>query len=121
MAFDKILIVDDSSTARMIIRKCVEISGFGDSEFFEAGDGLEALEFFGSNNIDLVITDINMPKMDGISFIKSLRDKELNPHIIVMTSVSDVLSDSDKERYDILGIIEKPISPAKVYEVLGGV
>lgn len=119
MSYDKILIVDDSSTARMIIHKCMDISGYSQSQFIEASDGLEALELLSKQEMDLVITDINMPKMDGVNFIKSIREKGIETSILVMTSVSDVITSEEQKRLNILGIIEKPLSPAKIFEILG--
>ena len=82
-----ILIVDDSSTSRMIIKRCFEISGIDDSEYYYAGNGLEALDVVKNQEIDLIITDINMPKMDGSNLIKKLKSEESLKDIpIVVTS-----------------------------------
>ena len=69
-----ILVVDDSSTMRKIIIKGLNESGIPDCEFVQAGDGLEALEALSKNEVDLVLSDINMPNMDGIQFVRCVRD-----------------------------------------------
>jgi two-component system chemotaxis response regulator CheY len=69
----KILIVDDSATMRKIIMKGLEHAGFGHCEFIEAGDGVAALESFSKEEVSLILSDINMPKMNGIEFVRSLR------------------------------------------------
>ncbi len=67
--YDQVLIVDDSSTSRMIIQRCVQMAGIEVSEYLFAENGLDAFSALRSNaGIELIITDINMPKMDGRTF-----------------------------------------------------
>ena len=73
MKYENILIVDDSSTSRMIIKRCLEISGYNESTFLYAENGLEALSIIDNTKIDLILTDLNMPKMDGDNFIKKIK------------------------------------------------
>ena len=68
----KILVVDDSATMRKIVMKSVK-NVIGDCEFVEAGDGEEGLEALTKNEVDLILSDINMPKMDGIQFVSRVR------------------------------------------------
>jgi len=65
MAF-RVLIVDDSSTVRLIVRRCVEQAELGIEEIWEAADGEEALDLLAKHTFDAVFSDVNMPKMDGI-------------------------------------------------------
>ncbi len=122
MNYKKILLVDDSATSRMIIKRCFTIAGFQDCEFFEAEDGLDALTFFEENNrVDLIVTDLNMPKMDGNNLIKKLRisDDTKNIPVLIISSMGDYFNDKEIKALKIKGIIKKPISPAKVIEILG--
>lgn len=64
------LIIDDSSTVRMFYREVLESSGFAVEE---AINGLEGLEKVMSESFDVVIVDVNMPKMDGYTFLKQMR------------------------------------------------
>ena len=57
------LIVDDSSTARMIIKQCIEIAGFRDRAFIEARNGEEAWQIVQHVRVDMIITDLNMPEI----------------------------------------------------------
>jgi two-component system chemotaxis response regulator CheY len=68
----RILIVDDASLVRLYYRQILEEAGF---EIEEALNGLEALEKLLANPVDMLIVDINMPQMDGISFLATLRRK----------------------------------------------
>ncbi len=69
----KIIIVDDSTTARMIVRRCLEIAGFSDAEFIEAENGKEALALLKEHKVDFVISDLNMPVMDGEMLLKWMK------------------------------------------------
>ena len=70
----RVLIVDDSGTMRRIIRNNLKFAGFDDA--VEAGNGVEGLAALEGNPIGLVITDWNMPEMNGIEFVKAIRAKD---------------------------------------------
>jgi two-component system chemotaxis response regulator CheY len=70
----RVLVVDDASLVRLYYRKALEDVGF---DVVEALNGLEALEILMARPVDLLIVDINMPRMDGVTFLKTLRQKEL--------------------------------------------
>src|SRR6056297_913938 len=65
-----VLLVDDSSTMRKIIGRSLRQAGIDFDNIFEAADGLEALEVLENEHVDIVLSDINMPNMDGISFLR---------------------------------------------------
>jgi two-component system chemotaxis response regulator CheY len=70
----RVLVVDDASLVRLYYRKALEGVGF---DVLEALNGLEALEVLMSQPVDLLIVDVNMPRMDGVTFLKTLRQREL--------------------------------------------
>ncbi len=119
MAFN-VLIVDDSSSMRSVIKKTLEISGFDIGRIFEAGNGREALDVLDKEWADIILTDIHMPDMDGISFLKELQKDEA----VSSTRVVVVTTDSRDERIDKLmdlGIdawIQKPFRPEQIKKVL---
>ncbi len=80
-----ILVVDDSRTIRDILAYILKLNNY---EVDTANDGLSALEKIYSSNYDLVITDINMPKMDGYRLIKSIRKEKAYQYlpIIILTT-----------------------------------
>lgn len=90
----KILTVDDSSVIRNIISTILKTSGFSVDT---AVNGIDGLEKIYKNEYDLVISDINMPKMDGLTMIKTLRENKdyKNLKIIVLSTEEE---DEDKER-----------------------
>lgn len=71
----KLLIVDDSFATRRLIINSLRMGGLKMTSVKEAGDGLEAMAAVGSEPPDLIVCDMNMPKMDGLKFIKMLRQK----------------------------------------------
>ncbi len=116
MNWNKILIVDDSATSRMIIRRCFQIAGYGELNFEEAEDGLAALSKIQQESYDLVISDIKMPKMDGTTLVKKLR---LNPEtadtpVVIISSVGNEALEEDLGASSVHAIIKKPVSPAKI-------
>jgi len=121
MKLDKIMIVDDSATSRMIIKRCFQMAGYQDSTFIEAEDGLKALSNLNRNTVDLVVTDLNMPKMDGATFIKKLRliDKTRQLPVLIISSMGNERLETELEEKDVMGILRKPMTPEKVTEVLG--
>ncbi|MGB9731422.1 MULTISPECIES: response regulator [Calditerrivibrio] len=124
MAYEHVIItVDDSSTMRRIIKNTLQKLGF--SNILEAGNGLEGLDVLAKNKVDLVITDWNMPEMDGLTFVKSIRAKpeykEL-PILMVTTEAAkeDILT---ALRSGVNNYIVKPFTPEtlqeKVFKLLG--
>ena len=116
----RVLLVDDSPAMRTFIRRVMAMSGFDLAECIEAGDGAEALEKLRSEKVDVILTDINMPRMDGEELMRRLgQDKELReiPAVVVST---------DSTRPRILrmiglgaqGYIAKPFSPESLREAL---
>ena len=78
----KILIVDDEKLIRDVIKTYAEEENF---ECLEAENGLEALDIINKQNIDLIVLDIMMPKMDGMSFLETLKKEKNIPVIFLST------------------------------------
>src|SRR3954465_4227298 len=74
----KILVVDDSKAMRMIVMRQLRQAGFGDDTIIEASSGAEGLEMVHKESPDLVLSDWNMPEMNGIDFLRALKE-EGNP------------------------------------------
>lgn len=93
----KVLAVDDSKTMRDMVSFTLKGAGY---EVVEAADGLLALDALGSNQVDLVITDINMPNMDGIGLVKALRQNPAHSStpILVLTTESTIAKKMKAER-----------------------
>ena len=86
-----IMIVDDSPVMRVFIRKVIGLTGLEIGEYCEAENGQEALQLLRERWVDLVLTDINMPRMDGEEFVRRIEsDRVLQgiPVIVVSTDSS---------------------------------
>lgn len=116
----RILIVDDSVTARIFVRRCLEAIGFGQSEFVEAENGKIALEKAKENPVDLIVSDLTMPDMDGESMLKRLKS---NPKlhevpVLIISSAGNQAKVSELIEMGAFGVLSKPFSPADIYGVL---
>ncbi|MBK8573900.1 MAG: response regulator [Geothrix sp.] len=115
-----ILTVDDSSTMRQMITFTLKGAGF---DVLEAGDGVEALEVATGKKLDLIITDVNMPRMDGITLVQRLRalpQFKFTP-ILVLTTESDASMKQKGKEAGATGWIVKPFSPEKLLDVVNKV
>lgn len=115
-----ILTVDDSSTMRQMIAFTLSQSGF---VVLEASDGQEALDLARAQGADLVITDVNMPKMDGITLVGELRKLGLYRFtpILVLTTESTPEMKAKGKAAGATGWIVKPFSPEKLIETVNRV
>jgi len=126
MAFN-ILIVDDSPAMRRVVKRVVDLSGVDVGNYLEAGDGLQALTVLRAEWVDLVLTDINMPEMDGEELLLEVRKDENLKSIPVLV----VSTDQTEARIAQMlalgadGYISKPFAPAalseELHRLLGGV
>lgn len=112
----KILIVDDSNTIRQCIRKTLEEK---DYYIEEACDGEEALQIISDKSFDLIFTDINMPRMDGISFIEKARKLQTTMHtpIITLTTENTIEIITKGKNAGATGWMLKPFTTEKIIEV----
>jgi len=115
-----VLIVDDSSTMRKIISRSLRQAGLSVDEIYEAGDGIEGLNAMEGKSIDLILSDINMPNMDGLEFIKSVRAKGSKVPIVMITTEGgeDILKEAITNGAS--DSIKKPFTPDQLHEKLGG-
>src|SRR5579863_7148697 len=109
----RVLIVDDSPVMRAFVRRVLGISGLDAAEIFEACDGQEALTLLECEWVDVVLTDINMPNMDGEEFVARLAQKGLLPLVTVIVVSTDATA-LRRERLQSLGAhgyLSKPFQP----------
>ena len=119
MAFN-VLIVDDSSTMRAVIKKTIKVSGFKVGQFLEAGDGEQALDVLKDEWVDLVLSDINMPNMNGLELIGRMHADEIMrtiPVVMVTTEAGDEKVKQSKE-LGAVGYIKKPFQPQDIKNTL---
>jgi len=109
-----ILIVEDSATTRALIRAVID--ELGDFETVEASSGFEALKMLPLQEYDLIITDINMPDINGLELISFMRNNPRYNHLPIVI-VSTERSDEDKKRGMALGATAYVAKPFKSFEL----
>ncbi|MCF6267157.1 MAG: response regulator [Desulfuromusa sp.] len=116
----RIIIADDSTTARMFIKRCLQIIGLGDVEMIEAEHGKEALAAAKAQEVDLLLTDLNMPVMDGETLIKWVKasPKLVDLPIIVITSAGNPAKEAQLLKLGARRVLNKPVSPPMMMDAL---
>ena len=109
-----ILIVEDSATTRALIRAVIE--DLGDFNIVEAGSGFEALKLLPTQEFNLVITDVNMPDINGLELIHFIKSNPRYSHIPLII-VSTERSEEDKKRGIALGAMSYVTKPFKAQEL----
>jgi len=109
----RVLIVDDSPAMRTFVRRVIDMSGFDLSKCFEASNGEEALGLLRNEWVDAILTDINMPEMDGQEFLRRLSEDELLRSIpaIVISTDSTAHRIASVTSLGARGYITKPFLP----------
>jgi two-component system, chemotaxis family, chemotaxis protein CheY len=115
-----VLTVDDSTSMRQMVKATLLSAGY---DVVEAADGQEALDFARENPVDLVITDVNMPRMDGITLVSELRSLpsyRLTP-LLLLTTESSMDKKMEGKKAGATGWIVKPFNPAQLLATLARV
>lgn len=117
---NRIVIADDSATARMFIRRCLEIIGLGEATLVEAENGREALSLLKEEDTDLLLTDLNMPVMDGATLLKWVKSSPRlhNIPVLVITSAGNPAKEQELTALGAFGVLNKPVSPAVLMDAL---
>ena len=119
----RILIVDDSSMMRAMIKRVVKLTNVPVEEILEAGDGAEALTLLEQHDVQLLLTDINMPVMNGAELLRALADDDRwsgLTRVIISTDGSTARREEAAE-LDVRCYLEKPFSPEVLRDVLNDV
>jgi two-component system chemotaxis response regulator CheY len=116
-----VLIVDDSSTMRKIVARCLRQAGLDFSEILEAADGREALTVLEGKQVDIILSDINMPNMTGLEFLKERANLDAVKKIPVVIISTETGSDIIEEAKSLgaAGSIKKPFTPDMVNATIG--
>jgi two-component system, chemotaxis family, chemotaxis protein CheY len=114
----KILVVDDSTTIRKLITYILKKQAYVTAE---AEDGLDAMEKLGGLEVDLVIVDLNMPNMDGIEFVKSMRSNYyyMDIPIIMLTTTKDDTLKRNALDAGVNMFLNKPVRPELLLYKIG--
>ena len=112
------LIVDDSSVMRKIVERSLRQAGLDPLLVREAGTGLEGLEVLRTDRVDLILTDINMPSMDGLEFVRQITAQNLAPGVPVVMITTESSEEHVKQAIvaGARGYIRKPFTAEQVKE-----
>lgn len=115
-----VLVVDDSKTARMMLVKTLRISGLQVNEILMAENGARALEILNDHWIDLVLTDLHMPVMNGMEMVEKMAADGLLSSLPVVVITSDASQQRMEElhEYGIRDYLCKPVRPEHVKKVV---
>jgi two-component system, chemotaxis family, chemotaxis protein CheY len=113
----KIMIVDDSTTIRKIVGIVLEKENY---QFIEAKNGVDALEKIKTEKIGLIICDINMPEMDGITFLKKAKENEMSKHtpFIMLTTEAGDAKIAEGKKAGAKAWLIKPFKPEQLIDTI---
>lgn len=112
-----ILVVDDSRTARKLLTFVLKAGGY---DVTTAENGIEALELLSSIDVDLIVTDLNMPQMDGLEFIRTIRENEAYAQlpILLLTTEGEERGKKQGLEAGATAYLGKPIEEGPFLEVI---
>jgi len=118
-----VLVVDDSAAIRKILQRVLRQTGMAINTIHEAGDGQEALDLLRARRVDLVLTDINMPKMDGMQLLAAIKgsaDWSAVP-VVMITTEGGETKVAEAVRLGASGYVRKPFTADQIKEKLTGI
>lgn len=118
-----VLIVDDSAAIRKILQRVLRQTGMAIRNIYEAGDGQEALDALKSHPVSLVLTDINMPKMDGLQLLGALKTEAQwqGIPVVMITTEGGESKVGEAVRLGAAGYVRKPFTADQIKEKLVGI
>jgi len=118
-----VLIVDDSAAIRKILLRVLAQANLGVGKVFEAADGREALDAVKHQPVGLILSDINMPNMDGLQFLGELRSNDSWKHIPVLMISTEGSQTKVLEAVQLgaQGFVRKPFTADQIKEKLAGI
>lgn len=114
----RIMMIDDEYAIHLSLRKLVERSGLPIAVAGEAEDGFEALQMLENSRPDIIVTDICMPEMDGLEFIRRVRESHPQMHFIILSGHDNFEFARQALRYGVSDFLLKPIDPAQFHTTL---
>ena len=117
-----VLIVDDSAAIRKILQRMLKSAGVAMGRILEAGDGLEALAQLKGQAVQLILSDINMPNMDGIQLLSELKSRVefRNVPVIMVTTEGGEAKVMEAVQLGASGYVRKPFTGDQIKEKLAG-
>lgn len=113
----RVMAVDDSATVRQVLNMTLSGAGY---DVIEAVDGDDALQKMGDNSVDVLVTDLNMPNLDGVGLIEQVRSRPGNRFLPIIMLTTESSPDKKKagKAAGASGWITKPFKPEQILSVL---
>ena len=117
-----VLIVDDSAAIRKILRRVLQQTEIPLGQVYEAGDGVEAVAGLKLQKVQLILSDINMPNMDGLQFLSAVKAQITTRHVPVIMITTEGSSTKVMEAVSLgaAGYVRKPFTAEQIKEKLSG-
>lgn len=116
-----VFLADDEPWALMTLQNLIDWSDYGFAVSGEAEDGEQALERIIRTNPDLIISDIRMPGMDGLSLLQTIRDRGLGAEVLLVSGYTDFEYARKALQYGCAGYLVKPVEEQELIEYLSKV
>ncbi len=114
----KVLLTDDSGTMRTIQKRCLLKLGLSEDEITEAEDGQQALKHFQGDTFDVILSDWNMPNMDGLTFLQKVRETNKDVPFIMITTEAERARVVTAIQNGVTDYLVKPFTPDDLREKL---
>ena len=118
-----VLIIDDSAAIRKILRRVLQQTELPLGQIHEAGDGVEALTCLRSNKVKLILSDINMPNMDGLQLLGELKANSewKDIPVVMITTEGGQAKVLEAVQLGAVGYVRKPFTAEQIKEKLSGI
>ena len=118
-----VLIVDDSAAIRKILRRVLQQTELPLAQIYEAGDGLEAIESLKKQSVQLILSDINMPNMDGLQFLSAVKANTewSGVPVVMITTEGSQAKVLEAVQRGAAGYVRKPFTAEQIKEKLTGI
>jgi len=116
----RFLVVDDSRTVRIQLRRTLQMAGYDPNSVVEAGNGIEALAALGTGHFDVLLTDIHMPAMDGVELVRRVRAHAplAGMPIVVISSENTEERRMQMRQLGANSVLAKPFTPESIKTAL---
>ena len=118
MSTQQVLIVDDSPILRRVVKRAVLQAGVDESQICEAENGAEALALFEALDVSLVLLDLHMPVMDGVTFLKELKSRhpDTAADVVIVSTESNAKRLEEVRSLGARDVLRKPFEPEEIRE-----
>jgi len=118
-----VLIVDDSAAIRKILRRVLQQAEIPLGQVYEAGDGKEAVESMKTRTVQLILSDINMPNMDGLQLLSELKAHQewKSVPVVMITTEGSQAKVLEAVQLGAVGYVRKPFTAEQIKEKLAGI